>query len=378
LKVQTINTPYGERYILLDNDYKIIDEVKRFLKYLDVLSKSPNTLKNYAFHLKAFYEYMLIIDLDIKDLCNSPDKKPIDTLSNFILYLQYPDRFNGITHIGGEEAIRSDKTVNIIVDTVVEFYRYLSKNNELEELDIYKMQMANTQFKSFLYELISNKNSVKKHLLKKKVIEKELKYITRTQFTEMFNCCNLERDKLILAVLFEGGLRLNEVLGIHLEDLSEVDKGIIFINPRENNENGARVKNHASGKIKYPDYVIDMILKYIETDVVNFDSDFLFLNLYGENKGKPMNAITVEKLFNRLSEQIGYHVHPHMLRHGFATEKLESGMSLEEIAIHLRHKNVQSSQIYAHFTDELKKEKMRKFFDEKKLKYGGVISYDKE
>ena len=121
MKVQEINTPKGKRYILLDDEYKVVDKVKRFLKYLDNTGKSPNTLKNYAFHLKTYYEYMNNIDIEIKDLCNTSDKGPVDILSEFMVYLQYPDTFNGIVHIDGEEAIRSDVTVNIIMDTVLSF-----------------------------------------------------------------------------------------------------------------------------------------------------------------------------------------------------------------------------------------------------------------
>lgn len=56
MKVQEVNTNKGIRYILLDDKFKVVDEVKRFLKYLDNNGKSPNTLKNYAFHLKTYYE----------------------------------------------------------------------------------------------------------------------------------------------------------------------------------------------------------------------------------------------------------------------------------------------------------------------------------
>lgn len=52
--------------------------------------------------------------------------------------------------------------MNIIMDTVLSFYHYLSKNNELEELDVYKNQRNNTKFKSLSHELVSNKTQLKK------------------------------------------------------------------------------------------------------------------------------------------------------------------------------------------------------------------------
>ena len=57
----------------------------------------------------------------------------------------------------------------------------------------------------------------------------------------------------------------------------------------------------------------------------------------------------------------GIKVHPHMLRHGFAQEKLEAGWQLEQIQAYLRHKNPTSTEIYAQFTDALKISKMQEF-----------------
>lgn len=54
-----------------------------------------------------------------------------------------------------------------------------------------------------------------------------------------------------------------------------------------------------------------------------------------------------------------------MLRHGFATEKLEAGWQMVDIQAYLRHKNISSTQIYANYSNELKKEIMRNFLNSK-------------
>lgn len=166
-----------------------------------------------------------------------------------------------------------------------------------------------------------------------------------------------------MALLFEGGLRISEALGIHISDLNELESGIVKIIPRENNENGARVKNYAGGLIKLPDYVIDLILDYLCDDISDFSSDFLLLTLCGSNRGQPLKMGTVERLFERLSLKVGYKVHPHMLRHGFATEKLEAGWQMIDIKMYLRHKSITSTQIYATYSDSLKQKKMSEFLN---------------
>lgn len=372
MKVQEIITDHGKRYILLDDRYCPVDEVKRYLKHLDTIGKSPNTLKNYAHHLKLFYEYMAEKEIPVMDLFNSKDRKPIDILSEFIVSLQFPD-----TNAGSSIAARKNVTVNIIMDTVLSFYRYLAANNELEELEVYRMQRQMNNYKSFLYEMSKKKTSCRSSLLHLREDQQTLEFITREQYELLLHSCTNTRDRLLLAILFEGGLRLGEALGIHLADVEGIHDGIIRIVPRENNENDAFVKNHAGGIIKLPDYVVDLLLDYLTKDIIEYDSDFLFLNLWGPTKELPLKASTVEQMFIRLSKKVGFEVHPHMLRHGFATEKKTvAGWSMEEIAAYLRHKNVSSTSIYVTFTNEYKKEKIRDFFEYRKA-INGVVEIGK-
>ena len=362
MKVQSIKNLTMIRYILLDDNYKPIDEVNRFLKHLDICGKSPNTLRSYSYHLKLYYEYLASKNIDALELFDNSSIKPVDTLCSFMFWLQYPNSANNSFDLNGEECKRSNTSVNTIMSTILSFYQYLSCNNEISEASTYKIQRANLKYKSFLYEMYHHNTIKYKSILRKPTEPKVIEAINRKQYILMLKNCNCIRDQLLIAIMFEGGLRLSETIGIHKEDLSDIQDGLIKIVPRENNENNARVKNHSAGIIKVPDYVIEMIISYINiTD--SFDSDYLFLISQGKNAGHPLTADSVEKLFGRLTQKIGFKVTPHMLRHGFATEKLEAGWQLVDIQAYLRHKNLSSTQIYASYSNELKKEKMRLFFD---------------
>lgn len=363
MKVQEIQTNHGTRYLLLDNQFAIIDEVFRYLKYLDVSGKSPNTIKSYTYHLKIYYDYCMISNIDPLGVFKSPNRRPIDFFGEFILWLQYPDYSKGIIHYEMESPKRSNKTVNLIMTTVLSFYQYLSLNNELEEIDVYRFQRQQLLYKPMLFELMHHNIYGKKSLLKKTEPPREIESISRSQYIELLEACTSRRDRVLMALLFEGGLRISEALGIHISDLNELESGIVKIIPRENNENGARVKNYAGGLIKLPDYVIDLILDYLCDDISDFSSDFLLLTLCGSNRGQPLKMGTVERLFERLSLKVGYKVHPHMLRHGFATEKLEAGWQMIDIKMYLRHKSITSTQIYATYSDSLKQKKMSEFLN---------------
>jgi integrase/recombinase XerD len=361
MKVQEINTPKGKRYVLLDDQFKPIGVVNKYLKFLDNLGKSPNTQRTYAYDLLLYCQFMQKKGISLLDLCNNPERGPIDILSEFVLWLQYPDYSNGILHIDREECARSNKTVNHIMSAVLELYQYLAANGEIQQLEAYRMQMIGGQFKPFLYELVKHKTQVQSSIFKKPVPSVPVKGITREQYNTLFSLCHNRRDKLLIALLYEGGLRINEALGLHFSDIAQIEDKTIRIVSRENNENGARVKNNAEGVIYLPDYVVDLLLDYINEDALEYESDFVFINLYGRNKGFPMKYGSAEKLFERLSNDAGFEVTPHMLRHGFSQEKLESGWTLEQVQAYLRHKNVTSTEIYAQYTDVMKIEKMKEF-----------------
>lgn len=361
MKLKEINTNMGIMYLMLDDNMEIIDEINRFFKYLQACGKSPNTIRSYGYHLKLFYEYCNINGYSPKNIFQDPENKPVDILTGFMIWLQYPTQNRKVIHMCIDKPKRSNSTVNTIMAAVLSFYEYLSSNGEIDELPVYRFQHTQATYKTFLSELMHHDLCKKKSILKKKSYQKPIKALKRSQYVELIKLCECRRDKLLVAFMFEGGMRLSEVLGFHIKDLTQLEDGIVYIVPRENNENGARVKQYAGGVIKLPDYVVDILVDYISEDIGEIDTDYLFLTQKGKNKGKALKAYAVEKLFQKFSKKLGYKVHPHMLRHGFATEKLEAGWSMTDIQAYLRHKSINSTEIYAVYSDNLKKEKMRNF-----------------
>ena len=364
MKVQEINTPKGERYIVLDNNYKVIPEIKEYLKFLDNLDKAQNTLKNYAQNLKIFYEFLDEEKMNVEDIVKKDDKHPgpLQTLSNFIVWLQYPQRYKGIVVINGETQLRSNKTVNHIMTTVLGYLDYLAKNGNIDKVDVYKELRALPKFKSFLHEMKAKKMTQNSSLLKLKESKSTLKYILRDDYNELYKNTNSRRDKIIAALMFEGGLRISEVIGLHIEDLELWDNKINIVDRRDNS-NGATVKNKSEGSIYIPDYVVNLIQEYIIEDLVDVDTNFLIVNFSGPNKGQPMEENAIEQQYIALSKKVGIHITPHMLRHGFAVDRLANGYQLIDIKDALRHKNIQTTTIYAELTEDQKKEKARQYFE---------------
>ncbi len=350
------------KYILEGTDTSSLTEANKWLHYLAATGKSPNTVRSYAYHLCLWLRFCEVKDTDCLKVFANTECRPVDFFTDFLCWLQYPDLHEGILHLSKEAPQRSNRTLNLIMSAVLSFYEYLSSNNALSELPVYRTQRINSAYKSFLSELYHHSLTTQSSLLKKPVVTNPVEYITREQYHEMIQHCYLLRDKLILSLLFEGGLRLGEALGIHLCDLDQLEEGVIRITPRENNENGARVKRLAEGIIKIPDYVVTWILRYLSTDLADFDTDYLFVSFSGPRKGLALKPDSVEKLFQRISDEMHTDIHPHMLRHGFATEKLASGWELIDIQAYLRHKSIHTTEIYAFYSNDLKIRNMQKFF----------------
>lgn len=370
MKVQQITTPKGYRYLVLDNEFKVIEPIKVYLKFLDRIGKSENTLKNYAYHLKIYCDFLNEFDMPILEINSCEKYKSLDVISEFVYWLRFGHLENYL--IINANAIRGNKTINIIVDVVLDFYEYMALQGTLNELEVYKKQRKNNQFKNLLFEINQPKEKIT-NLFRLKENKKETKFITREQYNILINLCIQTRDKILLGLMFEGGMRVGECLSIQIEDI-EVRNNKIKIIDRRNNENHSFVKNGNEGNIILPNYIFQWIQNYILNDISDYDSNFLFLTLTGKNKGKALEYHTVNKLFERLSNKAGFYVTPHMLRHGYATERSNAGWDLKKIQHTLRHKQIQTTSNYVEVFDEKTLSDTVEFYKQKGIEIGGVFN----
>lgn len=373
MKVQRIELfPNEYGYLLLDNENQVIESVHKYLRFLYRTNKAANTIKNYSYHLKIYFEYLQEIGIKYDEIFNCPDITGVELLINFIAWLRPSKNLlqAGLLFNSPTEG-RSNSTINLIMTAVLGFYDFLGRTDGIKNLDVYKLQRNIPRFRSFLSELTNSKRNVQKSILKLRNIEPKLESISRDQFDMLFDACKSYRDKLLISIMFEGGFRLGESLGLHTDDLKvwDNDADIVY---RKNLENGASVKNHAEGKISVPPNVMALYTSYLSLEFCDSSSEFVFINLRGPNKGKPMNSNTVERLFARLSIKVGFHVHPHMLRHGHASELYESGKyGIIEIKDRMRHRSINSTQRYIHLSLEYKRRKFDEFRQHINEKYHG-------
>src|SRR5699024_10143807 len=140
MKVQRIETKKGYRYLLLDNDFNVIVPVRSYLKYLDNIDRAANTIKNYAHHLKIYFEYLDAINVEYDEIAINGNN-PIELLGEFASWLEDPTSIHkNVSHITSPKSVRTNKTINVILTTVLGFYDYLTKTTNYPQLDLYKKQ----------------------------------------------------------------------------------------------------------------------------------------------------------------------------------------------------------------------------------------------
>ena len=100
-----------------------------------------------------------------------------------------------------------------------------------------------------------------------------------------------------------------------------------------------------------------LVARYIMTvraDLIQQEHDILFVS----KQGNPITTRAIQMILKEsaLKAGLSVHVHPHMLRHSFATHLLDNGADLRMVQELLGHQNLSTTQIYTHITvDRLKK-----------------------
>ena len=168
-------------------------------------------------------------------------------------------------------------------------------------------------------------------------------------------------DRLLVLLLGRAGLRRGEAVGLRREDVhfavESSAAGCEFPGShlhvvRRQNVNGAWAKSRQSRAVPVDRLVVQAHDQYVAERVEQaaMDSDFLFVNLFRAPLGAPMKLGAVNDLLAAASRRAGldHVVHPHALRHSFASNVMDAGGTIDEVQQLLGHASISSSQVYLH------------------------------
>ncbi len=281
--------------------------VAEFLSYLNLQKRfSPLTTKNYAVDLKQFF--------------------------NFLNQEVYDSRLSEISyqHVRSFIASLIDKkkstvSVNRKISCLKSFFKYALKNNLISNNPMQKIQGPKTPKRLPVF-------------------------IDENQIDKIFNQLKFDsgfegiRNKLLIDVLYQTGLRRAELINLKETDLDLISLQLKVLGKR-NKERIIPFSIHLKRSIQ------EYLNSKQENNLIN---SFLFVNL----KNIQLSPQALTKIVSEILSEVTTNKKksPHVLRHTFATHLLNRGADINAVKELLGHANLSATQIYTHNTiEKLKK-----------------------
>ena len=277
----------------MKNASPILNDIKEYLVFLSqVKNLSENTTKSYGRDLKKLYLF-----LEKLNVTNYSDIKE-EICSAWIgdLYSQN----------------NKPKSIQRHLSSAKGFFRFLKKNNLIS---------------SSPFELVTapKSSNTLPDVLSPEDVEQLLNF-------KPSNTIEI-RDMAIVELMYSSGLRVSETVNINISDFEENMSFLRVLGK------GSKTRLVPMGR-----FAINAINNWIsEREKISNNTDALFLN----SKGSRLSVRSIQLRLKKMAIKQGLPpVHPHMLRHSFATHMLESSGDLRTIQELLGHSSLSTTQIY--------------------------------
>ena len=298
--------------------------VNEFLEYLEVeRNLSPLTIRDYRHYLDNFYKW---------SKSNSPITKPqdltVELIRKYRVYLAHYNSPNGNLPL-------KKVTQNYYVIALRSFLKYLIRK-DFKVVSPDKIELPKTESRS-------------------------LKFLDREQVERLVNQPDVSsergiRDKAIMEMLFSTGLRVSELVKLNIDQVN-----------LERKEFGVIGKGGKARVVFLSDTAAIWLEKYIAKRTDRYKP--LFIRYAGnqepvENSEKlRLTPRSVQRLIEKYVRRARLPVKatPHVFRHSFATDLLINGADLRSVQEMLGHKNVSTTQIYTHVTNQQLREVHKAF-----------------
>lgn len=184
------------------------------------------------------------------------------------------------------------------------------------------------------------------------------KTVTRDELEQLLDAPNLDcptglRDRCVLELMGCCGLRVSEVCGLHLRDV-DWREGEIRLRPE--------VAKGGREAVVYLPPSSQALLERWKSVRRPFGANrpHLFVCVRTSERGEPLKRRRVYEMVRRRSRKtLGKSVHPHMLRHSFATHALGDGFTIADVQRLMRHARLETTAIYLEVRDVELRAKVR-------------------
>ena len=155
------------------------------------------------------------------------------------------------------------------------------------------------------------------------------------------------RDQALIELLYGAGLRVSEAMGLEKAGV-DLDDRLVRVVGKGGKERVVPIGRHAAEALR----------RYLARGRPFLDTRHrpeLFLNA----RGGPLTRAGAFLILRKVAEKAGLdpqRVHPHLLRHSFATHLLEGGADLRSVQEMLGHADLSTTELYTHVTDRRRRE----------------------
>lgn len=268
-----------------------------YIKELIIKNYSKRTIFNYQKYILDFLDYLKKVNINLL-FCDD------NTIRNYLVYL-HNQKY-------------SKKTISLKLSSLRSFFEYLNYNNIMQENPMI---------------LISNPK-----------VSKSIPHtLSILEIEDIINAPNIDtkiglRDMVILELLYSTGIRVSEIINIKIEDINSANKTIKILG-----------KGNKERYVFYGHNLELLLSKYFQTrKEFNPQSNYLILN----NLGNKITTKGISLIISKYAHNIKSKITPHTLRHSFATHMLNEGANLRTVQELLGHKNLQTTEIYTHVSNE--------------------------
>lgn len=285
-----------------------MDYRKQFINYIRTeKSLSENTIESYTFDLERFTAFMESRSAELADVDQS-------LIRDFLKELKKGDV---------EHKPYSEKSSARMLSTLRSYYKFLDaegyiRTNPMENIDSPKQKRE-------LPEVLS--------------IAEIDEILSKPDTTDKLGL----RDRAILEVMYASGLRVSETLDLRIPDII-FDEEFIRVFGKGSKERIVPIGSSA----------LSWVTTYIEESRSRLKNDksenYLFLNF----RGRRLSRMAIWDIVRKYCSMAGIkkEVHPHTIRHSFATHLLEGGADIRIIQEMLGHSDISTTQIYTHIDKE--------------------------
>lgn len=327
--VLRVRTPEG--WAVLDSRGVPVAEVTGYLRYLRSVERSPNTVKAYASDLALFHSYLEHSSTAWTAVTN-------EVLGKFVAYLRAPSP--DLVSPSNPQGRRARSTVNRALTAVTGLALYLA---DATGDDVYTHLMRTARRSVNPY---SEHGRAVVRVGPRLPPGRATRYLlSDDEVSRIIESCARLRDKLLFTLLNETGMRIGQALQLRHSDVRVAESYIRVVRHEDgSDETLARNKSQNFAYVPVPAHLIRLYAAYQHIEYRNIDSDFVFVNLWAGELGKPLSTKSVEGLIGRLRRKTGiYRWSAHTFRHTYITRLLSRGVSPKTVSYLATHASVMTT-----------------------------------